>query len=176
MFRYKQWSMDGWRALARALTERDLDVVATGGSSAADREYLDALWGGDAQVRRLDGMLTWPELAAVIRSAQIYVGPDTSVTHLAAATGTPTIALYGPTDPRRWGPWPNGGLARPWSAAGTIQCRGNVWLVQNPLPCLPCQKEGCERRLDSHSQCLEELSEQQVLAALDQALAAQPRT
>ena len=42
-------------------------------------------------------------------------------------------------------------------AAGTIQRRGNVWLVQNPLPCLPCQQEGCLRRLDSHSQCLDEL-------------------
>jgi heptosyltransferase III len=39
------------------------------------------------------------------------------------------------------------------------------------LPCLPCQLEGCERRLDSHSQCLDELSVNQVVAAVDQALA-----
>jgi len=83
----------------------------------------------------------------------------------------PTVALYGPTDPRTWGPWPVGGLDRPWDAAGTVQHRGNVWLVQNPLPCLPCQLEGCERRLDSHSQCLDELSPSQVVAAVDQALA-----
>jgi heptosyltransferase-3 len=42
--------------------------------------------------------------------------------------------------------------------------------VQNPLACLPCQLEGCERRLDSHSQCLDELTVAQVLAAVDQAL------
>ena len=59
-----------------------------------------------------------------------------------------------------------------WAAAGTIQSRGNVWLVQNPLPCLPCQLEGCDRRLDSRSQCLDELGVDQVLAAVDQALAA----
>jgi len=58
-----------------------------------------------------------------------------------------------------------------WAAAGTIQSRGNVWLVQNPLPCLPCQLEGCERRLDSHSQCLDELRVGQVLMAVDEALA-----
>jgi heptosyltransferase-3 len=52
-----------------------------------------------------------------------------------------------------------------------MQQRGNVWLVQNPLPCLPCQLEGCERRLDSHSQCLDELSADQVTIALDRALA-----
>jgi heptosyltransferase-3 len=174
MFRYKQWQADGWRALATALAERGLAVIATGGRTRGDRNYLDAVWRDHPAVRRLDGVLTWPELAAVIGAAQVYVGPDTSITHLAAATGAPTIALYGPTDPRRWGPWPVGGLARPWSAAGSIQCRGNVWLVQNPLPCLPCGKEGCERRLDSYSQCLEELSVGQVLAAVDQVLAAAP--
>ena len=55
--------------------------------------------------------------------------------------------------------------------AATIQNRGNVWIVQNPLPCLPCTFEGCERHIDSDSVCLEELSAEQVLAAVDQALA-----
>ena len=77
-------------------------------------------------------------------------------------------------DPRVWGPWPNGGLDRPWHASGTIQNRGNVWIVQNPLPCLPCTFEGCERHIDSASVCLEELTAEQVLAAVDQALAKTP--
>jgi heptosyltransferase-3 len=169
MFRYKQWTQSGWRELAAALRARGLSVVATGGPSAEDRRYLDTIWDG-ADVRRLDGVLTWAELAALIRAARLYAGPDTSVTHLAAATGVPTIAVYGPTDPRRWGPWPAGGLSTAWAAAGTIQSRGNVWLVQNPLPCMPCQNEGCERRLDSHSQCLDELPVEQVLVAADRAL------
>ena len=111
----------------------------------------------------------------MLSQARVYVGPDTSVTHLAAAAGCPTVALYGPTDPRLWGPWPVGGLDPTWEAAGTIQRRGNVWLVQNPLPCMPCQLEGCERRLDSYSTCLDELPPEQVIAAVDQALAAAKR-
>src|SRR6201999_120304 len=106
-------------------------------------------------------------LAAPTAAARPYVGPDTAITHLAAATGVPTVALYGPTDPRLWGPWPVAGLDPLWNAAGTIQRRGNVWLVQNPLPCLPCQLEGCERRLDSYSRCLDELTGAQVVAAVD---------
>jgi heptosyltransferase-3 len=169
MFRYKQWTLDGWRQLAAALADRGLAIVATGGPD--DRRYLDEVWAG-REVVRLDGELAWPDIAALLSVARVFVGPDTSITHLAAAAGCPTIALYGPTDPRRWGPWPRGGLDRPWVATGRIQRRGNVWLVQNPLPCTPCQNEGCERHPDSYSQCLDELSAQQVLTAIDQALAA----
>jgi lipopolysaccharide heptosyltransferase III len=169
MYRYKRWTDEGWRGLAGALAARGLAVVATGGPG--DKGELDTIWAARPEVKRLDGVLSWPELAALIGGASVYVGPDTSVTHLAAATGVPMVALYGPTDPRLWGPWPAGGLDTPWDAAGTIQARGSVWLVQNPLPCLPCQQEGCLRRRDSHSQCLDELSLPQVLKAVDAALA-----
>jgi heptosyltransferase-3 len=81
------------------------------------------------------------------------------------------VALFGPMDPRVWAPWPVGGLDVPWEASGRIQRRGNVFVVQNPLPCLPCTLEGCERHIDSASACLEELPADQVLAAVDQALA-----
>ncbi|HZP76287.1 MAG TPA: glycosyltransferase family 9 protein [Pseudolabrys sp.] len=172
MFRYKQWTIEGWRKLAAALVGRGFRVVATGGPAAVERDYLDALWGAPASpVQRLDGRLSWPALTALLRGAAVFVGPDTSVTHLAAAAGCPTVALFGPTDPRLWGPWPASGLERPWEAAGPVQQRGNVWLVQNVLPCLPCQLEGCERRLDSDSRCLEEMSPTQVIAAVDHALA-----
>jgi heptosyltransferase III len=169
MFRYKRWTESGWRELAGALAARGLNVIATGGPAEAERRYLDAVWNG-ASVTRRDGQLAWPQLAGLLSQAHVYIGPDTSVTHLAAASGCPTVALYGPTDPRLWGPWPVGGLETPWAATGAVQRRGNVWLVQNALPCTPCQLEGCERRLDSYSACLDELSPHQVIAAVDRAL------
>jgi lipopolysaccharide heptosyltransferase III len=107
----------------------------------------------------------------LLSGACVYIGPDTSTTHLAAAAGCPTVALFGPMDPRVWGPWPVGGLAAPWQASGTIQNQGNVWIVQNPLPCMPCTFEGCERNIRSRSVCLDELKPEQVMAAVDQALA-----
>jgi heptosyltransferase III len=170
MFHYKRWSKNGWRVLATELTKRGLTVVATGGPGEAERRYLDEVWDGAAPIHRLDGQLDWPQLAGLISKARIYIGPDTSVTHLAAASGCPTVALYGPTDPRLWGPWPVGGLDEMWRAADSIQHRDKVWLVQNPLPCMPCQLEGCERRLDSYSSCLDEISPQQVIKAVDEAL------
>jgi len=177
MFRYKRWTADGWQVLAAALDARGLAVLATGG--AADRQYLDEVWAGQPEVRVLEP-LAWGELAELIAGARVYVGPDTSVTHLAAAVGAPMVALYGPTDPQLYGPWPSGGLDQPWATSETIQNRGYVWLVQNPPSCpwsiLPCQQEGCERRLDSHSRCLDELTVSQVLSAVDAALAAASAT
>jgi heptosyltransferase-3 len=175
MFHYKRWSVDGWRALASALKDRGLQVVATGGPAERERQYLDAVWGADGQnVVRRDGQLGWRELTGLLDVARVYVGPDTSVTHLAAATGTPTVALYGPTDPVLWGPWPQSGLETPWAKSGALQQRGNVWLVQQGLPCVPCQLEGCERGLGSYSRCLDELALPAVLGAIEAALAAQP--
>src|SRR4051794_35815898 len=112
MFRYKRWTEEGWRELAAALAVRGLAVVATTGPSEEERRYLDGVWEYAPEVQRFDA-LAWGELAGLIAGAQLYVGPDTSVTHLAAATGVPTVALYGPTDPRLWGPWPAQGLDRP---------------------------------------------------------------
>jgi heptosyltransferase-3 len=167
MFRYKQWTREGWRALAAGLTQRGLSVVAISGPDAAERKYLEDIWQGVAAVHST----AWPATVALLQRARLYIGPDTSVTHLAAASGCPTVALFGPMDPRVWGPWPVGGLDAPWLASGTTQNRGNVWIVQNPLPCLPCTFEGCERHIESASVCLGELSAAQVLAAADQALA-----
>jgi len=169
-FRYKQWHRECWRDVARHLAGQGLDLVATGGPGAEERAYLDAIW-RDIPIRRLDGQLSWPELATLLAGARVYVGPDTSVTHLAAAAGCPTVALYGPTDPQIWGPWPRDGLRESWNKTGTVQQRGNVWLLQNPLSCMPCQQEGCLRRLDSHSQCLDELPASQAIRVLNQILA-----
>jgi heptosyltransferase-3 len=171
MFRYKQWTAEGWRELAAALKARGMKVMATGGPSPSERAYLDSVWRG-TEVTRLDGAFDWAQLSGLLSRARVYVGPDTSVTHLAAASGCPTIALYGPTDPRLWGPWPAQGLELIWADTGRIQQRGNVWLVQNAYPCTPCQLEGCERRLESYSACLDELTSGQVIDAVDQALRA----
>jgi heptosyltransferase III len=172
MFRIRRWTDEGWRALVRGLADRGLTVVATGGPDPAEKDYLDRIWSApEPPVVRLDGKLGWPELTALLRGAAVYVGPDTSMTHLAAGAGTPTVALYGPASPSLMGPWPVGGLETPWARAGTIQHRSNVWVVQNPLPCMPCDRLGCDGHLESRSQCLDELPVQRVLAAVDQALA-----
>jgi heptosyltransferase-3 len=168
--RYRRWNTPGWQALTHGLKERGLAVVATEGRDPDERAYVDGIF-TSLDVIREHGRLDWPGLAALLKGAAVYVGPDTSMTHLAAATGCPTIALHGSTNPQRTGAWPAGGFSKMWERAGTIQNRGNVWVVQNPLPCLPCENLGCDGHLNSRAQCLDELSAQQVLRAVDRALA-----
>ncbi len=171
MYAYKRWSAAGWRGLAQALAQRGLEVLISSGPDPAEHAYLDHLWGNDAPVRRIDWRLSFGALAQILRKAAVYVGTDTSVSHLAAATGCPTVTLFGPTDPRVFGPWPVGGLAARWEAAGSIQRQNNVWVVQNPIPCSCFTKLGCDGHLDSRARCLDELSLNHVLVAVDEALA-----
>jgi heptosyltransferase-3 len=105
----------------------------------------------------------------------VYVGPDTSATHIAAATGTPTVALFGPTQTIRWAPWPKGWKAGAdlWQLVGSGR-RGNVYLVQGEAPCVPCHKEGCERHLESRSECLVTLPVNRVIGAVAEMLGLEP--
>lgn len=58
-------------------------------------------WAAGPDWVRFDDLM---ELAQWIAGAALYVGNDSGITHLAAAVGTPVVALFGPTDPEVWGP------------------------------------------------------------------------
>lgn len=181
MYRYKAWTDAGWRAAIEHLVlQRGLRVVVSGGPGGVERERVAGIVAGLAGTvapRVIDaaGRLSLAQLARLLGAARVYLGPDTSVTHLAAACGLPTVALYGPSHPVAWGPWPSGlaGEMRgsPWQLKAPLQQQGNVWLVQGEGDCVPCLAEGCERHRDSHSDCLDGLSFTRVCNALDSALA-----
>ncbi len=176
-WRYKQWHDAGWRALIGHLHGAGWQVLISGGPGEAETQYLERILGGlDAATRaavvRAHGKLSLAQLADLLRHARLYVGPDTATTHLAAACGTPTLALFGPTDPRMWGPSPASGLDQPWQKISPVQRRGNALLLQNPVrACVPCQEEGCERHRESRSDCLDWLAPETVIAQAEALLA-----
>jgi len=171
-FSYKRWNGPGWHALMRWLAGEGLRIVITGGPGEEERAYVrEVLAGADVPVHDACGRLRFAQTADLLRLASLYVGPDTATTHVAAACGTPTLALFGPTDPRLWGPLPRSGLSAPYAKVEALQRRGNVALLQEPsLDCVPCQQEGCERRRDSRADCLERMSAERVIAAAREAL------
>src|SRR5688572_13405594 len=154
-FNYKMWHETGWQTLANWITGRGLRIVLTGGSDPAELDYVRRIATNMENVLNLAGRLSLNECAYVLARATAYIGPDTALTHMAAALGVPTVALFGPTDPMRWGPWPRGHdeLKNPWRRLGN-QSRQNVRLVQGVASCTPCGHEGCERHVTSFSDCL----------------------
>ncbi len=169
MWHYKRWTLTGWGQLVHYLTQAGLRVVLTGGGGEQETAFIrDPLLNMPDTVINLAGQLRFSDVAQLIRACQVYIGPDTAVTHLAAATGAPTVALYGPTNPLKWAPWPNDYALdkTPFKHKGTQQV-ANVLLVQGRGRCVPCHQEGCERHKQSSSRCLEELDSTTVIEAIE---------
>jgi heptosyltransferase III len=169
-FAYKTWTSEGWSELAAWLAAQGMTVVVAGGASPEELAAIDALLPkfprGTVNVA---GKLDLAGLAWLLTRARAYVGTDTAVTHMAAALGVPTVALFGPSSPVRWGPWPKdfaAGPASPWRMRGT-QRVGNVFLVQGETHCVPCLMEGCERHVLSLSDCLQHMPARRVIDALE---------
>ncbi|MFL6663681.1 MAG: glycosyltransferase family 9 protein [Rhizobacter sp.] len=180
LVRYKQWPIAHHIALVQGLLAEGHQVVLSGGPSAADRartaEVVSGVGGAPGE-RLLDlaGALDLGQLVSLLRRAALYIGPDTSITHLAAACETPLLALYGPIDPRIFGPWPQGHAAvQPYVRRADRQqlhaitegggAGSPLVLLQGDPACVPCNQAGCDRHDDSRSECLETMAPQRVLA------------
>ena len=168
---YKRWPLANWVKLIESLPQNH-QVVLSGAPIAQDRELNQAIIdllsdSAKKNILNLDGRLKLDQLGTVLRQAKLYIGVDTSVTHLAAACNTPTITLFGATPPTNFGPWPNGFVGKqPYALKARSQKVGNVTILQGPGDCVPCRKAGCEDRADSRSDCLINLPVNSVLEAL----------
>ncbi len=169
-WRYKQWTQEGWAAVADYCQRQNLTVVVSGSSAKAELDYLAHLKLPENSVN-LAGKLSLPQLAQVIAKAKLFVGCDTGITHLAAATGVATIALFGPSDPVKWTPWPVDYKSdKPPFVTHGSQHVNNVYMIQGQKDCVPCYLEGCERHRGSYSACLDAISPEQVVQLLEQIL------
>ncbi|MGH8476938.1 MAG: glycosyltransferase family 9 protein [Methylococcales bacterium] len=171
---YKRWTVQGWAAVGRFLEQQKIRLVLSGGPDPEEIEYLNEIQRDlPENTVNLAGRVSIAELAGIIRGASLFIGPDTGITHLAAATGIPVIALYGPSNPVKWAPWPAGfnGRDNPFSRRGS-QDVNNIHLIQGELDCVPCHLEGCERHRASHSECLDSLAANRVVAKIREILGA----
>jgi heptosyltransferase-2 len=101
----KNWPLENWRALGEWLFTLDPSptILLVGGE--ADRKNMAALseaWKG----RRLYFAESLPlaHLAAVLEQCTLFIGHDSGISHIAAATGAQSLLMFGPTDPEVWAP------------------------------------------------------------------------
>lgn len=100
----RRWPPDRFAAVARELADRELPVVLTGSAAERHRALWIAAAAGVPGERVLAGRTGLIALAALVADAAVVVCGDTGIAHLATAYGTPSVVLFGPVSPGRWGP------------------------------------------------------------------------
>ncbi len=141
----KRWDIDRWARLCEALTQRGLRVLITGGADeGALTETLLRMTNSKPEV--LVGQTSIMELACVLKRCDVFIGHDSSPLHIAAAMGTPAIALFGPTDPQRH---------LPPHFAGQV--------IKKDVFCSPCYSPRC--RTVTHA-CMKNISVEEVVEAV----------
>jgi len=169
---YKRWPLAYWQTLITWLDQQGWQIVLSASPAKQDLELNEAILSllDDAVRHRVidtAGQLSIPQARNLIQGALLYIGVDTSITHLAAACNIPTIALFGPTPPTNFGPWPNGFIGQqPYQLQARTQTIGHVTILQGPGECVPCRKAGCDDHPNSKSVCLDLLEPQQVIEAI----------
>ncbi len=152
----RRWDTTKFAALADALHQKyNAQIVLVGSVNDGSDAVKAAM---KTSLIDLTGKTTLAELAAVIQSANLYIGADSGVMHIAASVGTPIVAIFGPSNVDAWSPW-------------TPTSKSIV--VRSAPECSPCSyvghsiglREGCPART-----CMKMVTVNHVLTAVEQIL------
>ena len=139
----KLWTVSGFAIIADWLAAREYQVVFVGGPGELDRtsEIISLL---NHQTYNLVGILSLGELMALFEMSSLFLGNDSGPMHLAAAMGTPVVAMYGYADETRWGP----------------RCEKSI-VLRGQERCQDCSKKECRDPI-----CINTLSSDDVKNAI----------
>lgn len=147
----RRWPAEGFASVARGLQQQRGAEIILVGQPDDDGELVETLL--QQKPTNLVGATTLPQLAEVVAGADLFIGADSGLMHIAAATGTPVLSVFGPSNADAWRPWSVG-------AAATV--------LRSGVECSPCSyvghgigaREGCAART-----CMKLLRPRQVLEA-----------
>ncbi len=167
----RRWRAENFAAVADALSEKGSQIILVG----TQDDGVDAVQRAMSRpALNLSGQTTLHQLAALLRRADLFIGGDSGVTHIAAASGAPVIAIFGPTNAAAWGPV--GGRKDEGGRRKDEGGRENSPFIPHPsafaatlqadIPCAPCAyveygvglRYGCPAKT-----CLKLVSVEQVL-------------
>lgn len=148
----KLWFNERFAAVADAVQSQGCRVVFTG--SPADGPALDAIAERmKSPMIRTNGAGGLKVLAALLERTRVLVTTDTGPMHIAAAVGTPVVAIFGPTSPQRTGPF-----------------GANHLVLRSAVPCSPCFSKKCIARKVEPMACMQRISVEDVVTAVGQML------
>jgi len=141
----KQWPLERFAEVMKVLRQKyDTRFIYTG--AAGDTTFYNQIerlgpFGG----LNLCGITTLRENISIYQSANIFFGVDSGPMHMAAAVGVSVVALFGPTDERKWGPWGDGHT-----------------VISKRLSCHPCKPHKC-----TDNECMKQITVAEALAAVE---------
>ncbi len=148
----KQWGADNFHEVAKRLALRGFGIIIVGDSG--DRKTGDRIVKDIASAANLCGELSLLKTAAVLDKTSLLISGDSGIMHLASALGIPVVALFGPSNAKKWAP----------RSKGTV-------VVSKAYACSPCSKYGYTPRCKKNVVCIRNISIEEVctkaLAALE---------
>lgn len=150
-FATKEWAAANFAAVADHLHDRGVGVIAV--AARAERAVLDAVRASARNPIQVFDNLSLPEITALASKADLFVGNDSGIAHMAAAVSVPSVVIFGSSNRDHW---------RPWTDAPNE-------VVFAPFGCQPCPGFECKEFGDP--KCIRTVSVDAVLAAVDRVLA-----
>lgn len=150
----KHWLREHWISLIQGLRQPGRQIVLTG--SPAEGAELAAIVAAQPDVLTLSAELTIDRLAALLSHAALVIGVDSGPLHIAVSQGAPTIHLFGPSDPLRFGPWGDPARQR---------------VISANLPCSPCGVFAACPRATDPPECMVAIQPAHVLTIAETMLA-----
>jgi predicted lipopolysaccharide heptosyltransferase III len=124
-FATKQWATGNFARVSEHLHERGLQIIAV--ASPAEEKIVKELQASARAPITVTTGLSLPEVTALLAGARLFVGNDSGLAHIAGATETPLVVIFGSSNVAHW---------RPWTRAPHA-------LVRETLPCQPCPGYSC---------------------------------
>ena len=148
----KQWPLDRFAAVMTVLRDQHHARFVYTGSAGDAALYRSIEKLGPFNGLDLCGVTNVRENLSVYKKADLFFGVDSGPMHMAAAMGVPVVALFGPTDERKWGPWGEGHT-----------------VITKRLSCYPCKPHKC-----ADNECMKQISVEDALDAVEKHLSAGP--
>lgn len=150
-WKYKEWSSIKWGVVIDRIWEVHRVPAVLIGSPEEMIGCQEIVAEREGRAFNLAGKTSLSELAALISMSSLHLGVDSAAPHIAAAVGTPTVTIHGPTD---------------WRAWRVVNEHHKV--VSSDMDCIPCNMTGCNG--SGKSRCLDELATEPVISAAQELL------
>lgn len=147
----KRWPAERFAEVARFCEESGFDVVLLGGKDG--RETAEVISGVLTRCLNLSGKTSLTESAVIVKGARLVLSGDTGLIHVAQLLEVPTVALFGPSDPKKW----------------HRNHRLNI-MVSAGVTCSPCSRFGTLPMCQYGFRCMQTMSVAMVVEAVSELL------